>query len=86
MITFAIVQALNNLNFLNTLNFPNFPNTPNTLNTLNTPNSPNTLPPPKRAYNCPASTILTTRSVRRSVPSASYSFISEAPKVQAKAW
>ena len=35
---------------------------------------------------CPDSTSLTTLSVSRSTPSGSYSFMSEAPNVQAKAW
>ena len=37
-------------------------------------------------YNCPASTSLTTRSVRRSTPLGSYFFFRLAPKTQAKAW
>lgn len=37
-------------------------------------------------YICPASTILTTRSVMRSVPSGSYFLVRLAPKSAANAW
>ena len=39
-----------------------------------------------RGHSCPASTISTTRSVRRSLPFGSYFFVSDAPKAHANAW
>ena len=37
-------------------------------------------------HNCPASTRRTTRSVRRSLPSGSYSFFNDAPNIHANVW